>query len=50
MPSLAHVGHWWESVLIAAPTLGFVVWLGFTMLRERRRAASEGGAAADEPR
>jgi hypothetical protein len=43
---LAHAGHWIESVLILVPTLGFIVWLGFVTIRERRRERREGGEAA----
>ena len=37
MPVLAHAGHWIESVMILVPTLGFILWLGFVTVRDRRR-------------
>ncbi len=33
---LAHVSHWIESILILVPTLGFIAWLGFVTVRDRR--------------
>jgi hypothetical protein len=40
---IAHTGHWIESVLILVPTVGFIGWLAFVTLRERRRERREGG-------
>ena len=37
MTVLAHAGHWLVQVAYFAPVLGFVVWLGITTLKQRRR-------------
>jgi hypothetical protein len=44
MPVLAHFGHWYVSMVYAAPALLLGGALGISALRERRRArrASEG--------
>jgi len=34
---LAHAGHWLVQVAYFAPVLAFLVWLGITTLKERRR-------------
>ena len=47
MPLLAHSGHWLVDLAYLAPFAGLLIWLGFTMVRERRRADRE--AAPDEP-
>jgi hypothetical protein len=46
MPVFAHAGHWIESVLILVPTLGFIAWLAFVTIRERRRERREGSETA----
>ena len=37
MMVLAHPGHWLVQVAYFAPVLGFLVWLAFVSVRERRR-------------
>ena len=37
---LAHFGHWYVSLIYAAPALLLAGGLAFTTLRERRRHAS----------
>lgn len=37
MTVLAHAGHWLVQVAYFAPVLAFLVWLGITTARERRR-------------
>lgn len=37
---LAHVGHWYVSLIYAAPALLLAGGLAYTTLRERRRQAS----------
>lgn len=36
---VAHTGHWIESVLVLIPTVGFIGWLAFITVRDRRRIA-----------
>jgi hypothetical protein len=36
---IAHAGHWIESVLVLIPTVGFIGWLAFITVRDRRRIA-----------
>ncbi len=33
---LAHASHWLLQVAYSLPVLGFLVWLGWTTLKERR--------------
>ena len=33
----AHAGHWLTGIAYFIPVIAFLVWLGFTQLRERRR-------------
>jgi len=37
MTLFAHAGHWLTSVAYFIPVLVFLIWLGVTQLRERRR-------------
>jgi hypothetical protein len=34
---IAHAGHWLVQVAYFAPVVGFLVWLGITTWRDRRR-------------
>jgi len=34
---IAHAGHWITSVAYFLPVVAFLVWLGVTQIRERRR-------------
>ncbi len=36
---LAHVSHYAETILVLVPTLGFIGWLAFITIRDRRRIA-----------
>lgn len=36
MPLLAHAGHWLVNVAYFIPVVGFLAWLGWTELRNRR--------------
>jgi hypothetical protein len=38
---IAHSGHWIVDVAYVSPFVGLLIWLGFTTLRERRRAGRE---------
>ena len=38
---LAHSGHWIVDVAYVSPFVGLLIWLGFTTLRERRRAGRD---------
>jgi cytochrome c-type biogenesis protein CcmH/NrfF len=40
-PPLAHLGHWYQSLLYLAPVLIVVVVLWVTERRERRRGPAE---------
>ena len=33
---IAHAGHWLVQVAYILPVLGFLAWLGWTTLKERR--------------
>jgi hypothetical protein len=37
MPPIAHAGHWLINVAYFAPVLGFLGWLLFVQVRDRRR-------------
>lgn len=41
MPVLAHFGHWYVSMIYAAPALLLAGGLGISTLRQRRRDATE---------
>lgn len=47
MTLLAHTGHWLLDLAYLAPFVGLLLWLGLTMLRERRRPPS--GERGEEP-
>jgi hypothetical protein len=32
----AHAGHWLTSLAFMLPPLGFMVWLGYVTVKERR--------------
>lgn len=36
MPVLAHAGHWLVQVAYFLPVVLFLIWLGWTVLRDRR--------------
>ena len=38
---IAHSGHWIVDVAYVSPFVGLLIWLGFTTLRERRRAGRD---------
>lgn len=37
MPLIAHTDHWLVNVAYFVPVVGFMVWLGVTQWRERRK-------------
>jgi hypothetical protein len=37
MTPIAHAGHWLTSIAYFVPVIGFLIWLGITQYRERRR-------------
>jgi hypothetical protein len=39
---IAHAGHWLVSAAYFVPVVGFLVWLGFVTLRDRRRQRRDG--------
>lgn len=39
---IAHASHWLVNLLYMAPVFGFLVWLGFTTLKERRSEKAKG--------
>lgn len=45
---IAHVSHYWTSIVLFVPVVGFMVWLAVTQFRDRRAAAREAKARADE--
>jgi len=48
---IAHTSHWLVNLAYIAPVAGFLVWLGFATLKQRRAAAAEekGRPGATEP-
>lgn len=34
---IAHASHWLVNLLYMAPVIAFLIWLGVTTVRERRR-------------
>ncbi len=40
---LAHASHWLVNLAYIVPVVGFLIWLGFATLKERRAAAVEDG-------
>ena len=42
MMVLAHAGHWLVQVAYFLPVVIFLVWLGITTVRERRRGPESG--------
>ncbi len=38
---IAHAGHWLVQVAYFAPVVLFLLWLGWTVLRERRSDDTE---------
>ena len=36
MPLLAHAGHWLVQIAYFLPVVLFLIWLGVTVLRDRR--------------
>ena len=47
---LGHVSHYWTSIMLFVPVVGFMVWLAVTQFRDRRAAAREAKAPADHER
>jgi hypothetical protein len=37
-PPIAHAGHWLTTIAYVLPVVVFLVWLGVTQIRERRRS------------
>ncbi len=37
---IAHAGHWLTSIAYFIPVIGFLLWLGITQFRERRKGGS----------
>jgi membrane protein implicated in regulation of membrane protease activity len=49
---LAHAGHWLVNAAYFAPVVGFLAWLGWTELRNRRERRGRGkddGASTTRP-
>ena len=40
---IAHSSHWLVNLAYMGPVLAFVIWLGFTTLKERRKEKAAGG-------
>ena len=40
---LAHAGHWITSVVYFVPVVGFLVWLGITQYKDKRRGEDDEG-------
>ena len=39
---IAHAGHWLVNLAFAAPAVGFIAWLGYITIKDRRdRGESE---------
>lgn len=41
-PVLAHAGHWAVQLAYFLPVVGFLAWLGWTTLKERRSSKRDG--------
>jgi hypothetical protein len=37
MIPIAHAGHWITSIAYFVPVIGFLIWLGITQYREKRK-------------
>jgi hypothetical protein len=37
MPPVAHAGHWLVQIAYFVPVVGFLIWLAWVTVRERRR-------------
>jgi hypothetical protein len=35
----AHAGHWLTGIAYFVPVIAFLIWLGVTQIRERRRGS-----------
>ena len=54
---IAHAGHWLVQVAYFLPVLLFLIWLGVTVVRDRREdsepgapdGAAEGAGAGEQP-
>jgi len=42
---LAHAGRWLVSLSYFAPVIGFLIWLAYLQIRDRRRGDEEDGEA-----
>ena len=42
---VAHAGHWLVQVAYLLPVAGFLVWLAYTTIKERRAERARGGEA-----
>jgi hypothetical protein len=40
----AHAGHWLTGIAYFLPVLAFMVWLGVTQIKERRRRGETDGS------
>ena len=40
-PPIAHAGHWLVQIAYFLPVVLFLIWLGWTVLRERRSERDE---------
>ena len=49
MPPIAHSGHWIVDVVYVSPFVGLLIWLGFTTVRDRRRAGREEARQGPDP-
>ena len=47
---LAHTGHWITEVLTLVPIVGFAVWLGINVVRQRLRERRQAAAAGSDER
>jgi membrane protein implicated in regulation of membrane protease activity len=45
MALFAHAGHWLVQLAYFVPVVLFLLWLGFTVLRERRAGSEPPGEA-----
>lgn len=47
MVPIAHSGHWLVQVAYFAPVVIFLIWLGVTVVRDRRAGNGAGGSNSE---
>ena len=45
---VAHAGHWLVNLAFALPAVGFIAWLAFITIKDRRSTRAAEGLADDD--